>query len=334
MSMRKIAIAGGCGFVGSHLARALRKRGYELLLLDGFLSHVSPFQSEYQYFLKTRMGDLLHDPGVRVERCDLRIREQLQALLTAWKPEGVVHLAAIPGPREAALYPTEALQINVDGTHSLLESIKAAGSVKRLVFTSSSFVYGHFKVPVADETHTTEPIDIYGGSKLTGEILTRSYAKANGFEAVVVRPSAVYGFGDSNQRVSYALLESAMTGRPMQLHDGGAATIDFTYVDDIVDGFVRCLEVPEAAGETFNLTRGRARSIMEYAEVVKRHFPHARMESRATDHTRPARGTLSIEKARRILGYQPTIDIEEGIARYIAALRAQGPQQTRAEATR
>ena len=84
--------------------------------------------------------------------------------MNEWKPEAVVHLAALPSAKEATLYPTEALQINVDGTLSVLEGVKACGSVKRFIFTSSSFVYGHFKRDVADEEHPTDPIDVYGGT--------------------------------------------------------------------------------------------------------------------------------------------------------------------------
>ncbi|MCZ7648662.1 MAG: SDR family oxidoreductase [Planctomycetota bacterium] len=220
--MRKILITGGCGFVGSYLARDLARRDYELLLFDAFLNYISPFVSHHQHFLKTRMADLLKRPNVRVERGDIRVQKRVQQLMHEWKPDAVVHLAAMPSAKESTLYPTEALQTNVDGTLSILEGVRAAGTVRRFIFASSSFVYGHFKTEIADETHPTDPIDVYGGTKLTGEILTKSYSTAHGFEHVIVRPSAVYGFGDPNRRVTGILIENAMTGKPLVLHDGGA----------------------------------------------------------------------------------------------------------------
>jgi UDP-glucose 4-epimerase len=247
--------------------------------------------------------------------------------MTEWEPDAVIHLAALPSAKESTMYPTEALQTNVDGTLSVLEGVKASGSVKRFIFTSSSFVYGHFQRPVADEEHPAQPIDVYGGTKLTGEILTKSYASAHGFEYVIVRPSAVYGFGDANRRVTQILIENAMTGKPLVLHGGGHSKIDFTHATDAADGFLRCLEAPAAANQTFNITRGNARSVREFALEVQKHFPKAKLEERPSDTARPERGTLSIEKARKLLGYDPKVDIEQGVAEYVKLLKDRGPKE-------
>ena len=321
--IKKVFITGGCGFVGSYLARELLKHGYDLMLFDAFLNYIDPFTSQYQHFLKSRMRDLLGK--VSIERGDIRVQKRMQQLLNEWKPDAVIHLAALPSAKESTLYPTEALQTNVDGTLSVLEGVKACGSVRRFIFTSSSFVYGHFKRPIADEEHPTEPIDVYGGSKLTGEILTRAYAKQHDFEYVIIRPSAVYGFGDCNRRVTQIMIENAMHGKPLILHDGGRSRIDFTYVTDVADGFARALGVPEAANQTFNITRGNARSVLEFATEVKKHFPNAQLVEKPSDASRPERGTLSIEKARMILGYDPQVDIEQGVKEYVEQLRERGP---------
>lgn len=322
--IKRVFITGGCGFVGSYLARELLKEGCEVLLFDAFLNYIDPFTSNYQHFLKERMKDLIGK--VRIERGDIRVQKRIQQIMNDWKPEGVVHLAALPSAKESTMYPTEALQINVDGTLSVLEGIKACGSVKRFVFTSSSFVYGHFKRPIADEEHPTDPIDVYGGTKLTGEILTKSYASQHDFQYVIVRPSAVYGFGDCNRRVTQILIDNAMRGKPLILHGGGHSKIDFTYATDVADGFRRALLVPEGANQTFNITRGNARSVLEFATEVKKHFPKAELIEKPSDTSRPERGTLSIEKAKKLLGYNPKVDIEQGIAEYITLLKERGPK--------
>jgi len=323
---KKVFISGGCGFIGSNLTRILVSKGYEVMLFDAYLNFISPFISNYHHYLKERMKGLLDNKQVKIVRGDLRVQKRIQQVMSEYKPDAVVHLAALPSAKECTEFPTEALQINVDGTLSLLEGVKAAGSVKRFVFTSSSFVYGHFKKPIADEEHPTDPIDVYGGAKLTGEILTKSYGKAHGFEYTIVRPSAVYGFGDCNRRVTQILLENAIRKKPLILHDGGRSMIDFTHVSDVADGFARCIDIPEAANQIFNITRGRARSIAEYSEVVKKHFPEAVLESRPPDTSRPERGTLSIEKAKKLLNYAPKIDIEEGVADYVKQLKERGPK--------
>jgi UDP-glucose 4-epimerase len=327
MAIKKVFITGGCGFVGSYISRLLLSKGYQVLAFDAFLNYISPFISNYQHFLKERMKGLLDQKNLRIERGDIRVQKRIQQLMTEWEPDAVIHLAALPSAKESTMYPTEALQTNVDGTLSVLEGVKACGTVKRFVFTSSSFVYGHFQRPIADEEHPTQPIDVYGGTKLTGEILTKSYANAHGFEFVIVRPSAVYGFGDANRRVTQILIENAITGKPLVLHGGGHSKIDFTYCTDVADGFVRCLEVPAAANQIFNVTRGNARSVREFAVEVQKHFPKAKLEERPTDTTRPERGTLSIEKARKVLGYDPKVDIEQGIAEYVKLLKERGPKE-------
>ena len=329
MALHRVLVTGGCGFIGSYLLRLLLERGCEVLAFDAFLNYLSPFASNYQYYLKERMKGLLGHPRLRIERGDVRVQKRMQQLMNEWRPEGVVHLAALASARESTLYPTEALQTNVDGTLSVLEGAKACGTVQRFLFASSSFVYGHFKRPVADEEHPTEPIDVYGGAKLTGEILPRAYSKAHGFAHVIARPSAVYGFGDANRRVSQVLIENALSGRPLVLHGGGAARLDFTCVSDVAAGLALCLEHPAAADQTFNLTRGNARSVLEFAQAVKQHVPGARFEEHASDGTRPERGTLSIEKARRLLGYEPKVDVEQGVAEYLLQMRERGPSEFR-----
>jgi nucleoside-diphosphate-sugar epimerase len=322
--IKKVFITGGCGFVGSYIAKQLVEQGFEVMLFDAFINYIDPFTSNYQFFLKARMQGTMDK--VRIERGDIRVQKRMQQLLTEWKPDGVIHLAALPSAKESTLYPTEALQINVDGTLSLLEGVKACGSVQRFLFTSSSFVYGHFKRPIADEEHPTDPIDVYGGTKLTGEILTKSYARQHGFEYGIIRPSAVYGFGDCNRRVTQILIENAMRDKPLILHDGGRSMIDFTHVTDVADGFVRALLTPGAGNQTFNITRGNARSVLEFATEVKKYFPKAQLVEKPPDTSRPERGTLSIEKARKMLDYNPRIDIEQGIKEYVAALMERGPK--------
>jgi len=322
--IKRVLITGGTGFVGSYLTRELLKQGCEILLFDAYINYIDPFTSNYQHFLIERMKGMVDK--VKIERGDIRVQKKMQQLLNEWKPDGVVHLAALPGAKESTMYPTEATQINVDGTLSVLEGVKACGTVKRFIFTSSSFVYGNFKKPIADEEHPTDPIDVYGGTKLTGEILTRAYSRQHGFEHVVIRPSAVYGFGDCNRRVTQQLIENAINGKPLILHDGGRSKIDFSYVTDVADGYARALMVKEAANQTFNITRGNARTVLEFAQEVKKYYPEAQLVEKPPDTSRPDRGTLSIEKARRLLGYDPKIDIEQGIKEYISLLKSRGPK--------
>lgn len=203
-------------------------------------------------------------------------------------------------------YPHEATSINLGGTVTLLECLRLATSIKRVVFASSSFVYGHFEREPAGEEHPCRPIDVYGVTKLSGEMLTRISCAQAGVEHVVVRPSAVYGFTDSNRRTTQIFVERALAGQPLTLHDGGAARLAFTYVEDIAAGLALAALHPAAKNETFNMTRGRARSVAELAEVIRALVPGVDLVSQPTDMVRPNRGTPDVAKARRLLGYDPT----------------------------
>lgn len=323
--MSKVFITGGTGLIGSHLAKALVGQGHDVVLYDAFMSFVPFVQSRYQEFLRYRMEGLYANPKVAIVRGDTRSSQSLGEALLAHQPDAVVHLAALPIAKESMEYPHEATSINLGGTVTLLECLRLAKSVKRLVFASSSFVYGHFEREPADEEHPCRPIDVYGVTKLSGEMLTRVFCAQAGVEHVVVRPSAVYGFTDSNRRITQIFVERALAGQPLTLHDGGTARLDFTYVEDIAAGLALAALHPAAKGETFNITRGRARSVADLAEAIREYIPDVELISQPTDMVRPNRGTLDVSKARRLLGYHPTWDIEDGMRVYIERLRAVTP---------
>ncbi|MBI4798645.1 MAG: NAD-dependent epimerase/dehydratase family protein [Desulfarculus sp.] len=135
-----------------------------------------------------------------------------------------------------------------------------------------------------------------------------------------MRPSAVYGPTDVNRRVVQIFLEKALAGETLVLH-GGDSTLDFTYVEDIASGFVLAGTHPQAANQVFNITRGQGRTLKELVDVLKLYFPT--LETRIEPHRvyRPKRGSLSIAKAREVLGFEPRFTLEEGIGRYVEFYR-------------
>jgi nucleoside-diphosphate-sugar epimerase len=193
--------------------------------------------------------------------------------------------------------------------------------VRRFVFFSSSFVYGNFKYYPADEDHPLQPIDVYGETKYLGECLVREFCTEYKIPFTIVRPSAVYGYGDANRRVVQLFLENAMNGQGIELYDAGHSAVDFTAIEDLVDGVWRVLSNPKADNEVFNITRGRGRAIEQLAAIVIRHFPNVGTRVKSDNQKRPNRGPLDIAKSRTLLGYNPQIDLEEGVARYIHELK-------------
>jgi len=311
-------IAGGAGFVGTQIASLLLGNGHKVVLFDCWPDLANEADPISALFHDYRLTPIKNE--VVLVKGDVRDRSQIETCLSKYKPDHVIYLAAIADARRTANNPAMADPVNFYGILNMLNALRHY-PVHRFVLASSSFVYGHFKYQPADEKHPLGPLDSYGNSKYSAEIMTRAFCAELEIEYVIVRPSAVYGFGDSNRRVSRIFMEHALIGRPLVINPS-AGKLDFTYVEDIARGFVLALFTGEAAGHTFNITRGEARSLEELAGIIKGQFPD--VEIRITDDSengRPVRGTLDISAARRVLGYNPRYSLEEGIGKYARQMK-------------
>jgi len=317
---KKIFITGGSGFVGYHIAKQLIKSNHQVIIYDAFLNFIPVQESTYEFYLKERLKDI--QDKTKIIKGDLRDKNHLKKIIKEESPEIIIHLAGIPIASASNQFFDDAIQTNLNGTINLLEAIRENPSVKRLVYTSSSFVYGDFKYEPADEAHPTNPIDIYGATKLAGENLIKSFTNRFGVEHVIIRPSAIYGPTDANRRISQIFIESAIKGEPLILHDGGEGKLDFTYVEDAAQGFVLAALSPQAKNETFNITRGESRKIKEFVEILQKYIPNIKTVVKEPEDRRPNRGTLDIAKARRILGYSPEYSLERGLQKYLEYIKS------------
>ena len=317
--METILITGGAGFLGSHVARQLVGMGYRVVIYDSFVQYVSPLESAYQAAMDDRFKDLLDQ--VTVIRGDTANKADLRRCVVAYRPNRIIHLAALPIADLSNVHSEEARNTIVYGTVNVLETIRDVEFVERFVYASSSMVYGDFQYAPADEEHPKSPKDIYGGSKLAGEIMTQSFARRFDIPYTIVRPSALYGPTDVNLRVSQIFLENALAGRELILHNGGTSRLDFTYVTDAAEGVVLATFASAAENEVFNITRGEGRSLIEYVEILKDHFPDLQTIEQPADVVRPERGALDISKARKLLGYEPKVALEEGLQLYVDYVR-------------
>ena len=317
-----VFITGGAGFVGYYTTLELLRGGHDVTVYDAFLNYIDPRESNYHRYLAMRrdhLGDSAH-----IVRGDTRNLAALTSALAEAKPDTVIHLAAIPLAAASNQFSEDAIQINLNGTMAVLEAVRAAPSVQRVVFASSSFVYGNFQREPADEDHPTDPIDVYGGTKLAGEALVKGFGRRFGVEFVIVRLSAVYGPTDANRRVTQIFVENALLGRPLVLHEGGSSRVDFTYCEDAAQGLALAGLHPAAANETFNITRGEGRSLKELAEIVSELVPGTVTEEHPATEPRPERGALDIGRARRVLGYEPRMSLEAGMENYVGFVRESG----------
>jgi nucleoside-diphosphate-sugar epimerase len=182
-------------------------------------------------------------------------------------------------------------------------------------------VYGDFQYFPADENHSLNPKGVYGGTKLAGEVLTKTFCSRFGIDWTVIRPSAVYGDGDGNHRVVQVLLEHALNGEPLIL-EGSEQSIDFTYVEDTAKGIYLAITKEEGKNQIFNITRGIGRTLGELALIIAELIPNTKIVTSAHDKNRPVRGALDIRKAKVLLGYEPTWGLEKGVKQYLADMKS------------
>ena len=327
---QKVFITGGAGFIGSLLAVTFIRSGYDVVAYDALRSFVHPhergaYPQRLAYRLeRVRNAEMESNHGTQFKLIEGSIcnSEHLTRSMQEAEPDIVIHLAAISIADASQRYLEDALAINQTGTTNVLNAARHCG-VQRFVYASSSMTYGDFVHFPAAEDHPTVPLEVYGASKLCGEIYVRTYHEMFGLEYAIVRPCSVYGPSDTNQRIVQRFIECGMEGREIRLFDGGAQLLDFTWVEDTVEGFYLAATHPAAANETFNITSGTARTLRELAEIARIHFPDLQVincESRDPVR-RTRRGALDVDKARQMLGYEPRMTLDDGFARYVAFCR-------------
>jgi len=319
-------ITGGDGFVGFHLTQELMKNEENKVVIYDAHKHFLPVnESKWFKYQNFRISEL-DKFGERVIRVkgDVADSGRLQEALEEHKPQKVVHLASLPVAGVSNFYPAESRSNIFDTISTLLDVLKDPTKfpLERLVYTSSSMVYGDFMrysngdIIPAREDQTCNPKGIYGAMKLAGEHLVRAYTQRFGIPHTIIRPSAVYGPTDCNRRVSEIFLTNALEGKKLVLDNGGLHQLDFSYIRDVVRGFALAMDSDHASNETFNITRGEGRSIRELAEIVKSLVPSAKIIAGKSEPYRPNRGALDISKAKNLLGYEPEYSLEDGMKEY------------------
>jgi nucleoside-diphosphate-sugar epimerase len=273
------------------------------------------------YQIKLYRNELMKN--VAKHRADVRHEDVFLATLKECRPHCVVNLANLPLANRGHRSPKEAYEGIVSSTFSLLASLSEYASSAYhgvdLVHFSSSMVYGDFTKDPQPEDVVLNPKDIYGCCKAASEDLVTGFGGARGIRSTIIRPSAVYGFGDLNRRVSQVFLEKILHGQKITANNPDVTFLDFTYVQDLVEGAYRAiLQLSKGLTGTFNITTGNARSISELIDIMSmRYFPDIEVEIIKTRSFRPNRGSLDINKARTLLGYEPKWSLETGMAEYI-----------------
>lgn len=322
---RRIVLIGGAGFIGHNLALRLKELGAEVSIVDSLqvnnlLSFSStdnsvPHQDLYLNILNQRL-DLLRKAEIPLYIQDARDYHALVKLMTKIDPQVVVQLAAVAHADRSNKDPYSTFDHSFRTLENALD-IARGHSIEHFIYFSSSMIYGHFKGGMVTEDTPCEPIGIYGALKFGGEKLVIAYNQAFDLPYTIVRPSALYGERCVSRRVGQIFIENALRGTEITITGDGSDRLDFTYVGDVVNGIVKVIENEKSRNQIFNLTYGDSRSLADMADIIKEQFADVNIKYVPKDKLTPDRGTLSVEKAKEMIGYAPEWPLEKGFVRYI-----------------
>ena len=321
---KKIAIIGGAGFIGHNLGIFLKNRGADVFLIDSLsvnnLNSVLdnkdnlPNPELSQSFLNERLR-LIKENKIKISIQDARDYHALSRLLDTIKPNIIIHLAAVSHSTRSNKDPYSTFDHSLRTLENALDYSKK--NVEHFFFFSSSMVYGNFIEKNVTEKSICDPIGIYGALKFSGEKLVIAYNQVFDLPYTIIRPSALYGERCISRRVGQIFIENAIQNRPIVIDGDGSDKLDFTYIEDLMDGVYKAIVSKNSKNEIFNITHGNGRSIKELINVLEKNFKHIDIKNRERDKLMPERGTLSIEKAKKLIDYNPAWNLEKGYQRYI-----------------
>jgi UDP-glucose 4-epimerase len=312
--MAKILVTGGLGLIGHNIVQRLEAQGHDVYITDIKTNYGLVPQEELDYLLEERRKKIKTD---RIHAIDISDRDGIDWLMRTYNPDTVLHLASFPRQKVVNVNPQVGSRTMSEGLLNLLEAAKN-NQVCKFVYISSSMVYGDFDDDVTEDA-VCNPQGQYGIMKLAGEWLVKDYARKTGMAYMIIRPSAVYGPLDVEDRVISKFILTAMRGGTIKVN-GASETLDFTYVDDAADGIVAAT-LSNHVNKTYNITKSHSKTLLAAAELAVKIVGQGTIEVRDKDADFPSRGALNITAARQDLGFDPKVDIDEGFQIYYEWLK-------------
>jgi len=307
---RKILVTGGLGLIGHNVMQRLQAQGHTAVTTDIRTTYGLVPQDELDYLMAERRGKI---PDARIHAVDIADQDGIDWMFKTYQPEIVIHLASFPRQKVVNVNPMTGSRAMSEGLLNLLEASRRH-SISKFVYASSSMVYGDFADDVREDA-ACSPQGQYGIMKLAGEWLVKDYTRRGCFSHTIIRPSAVYGEFDVEDRVVSKFLLTAMRGGVLRVN-GAGETLDFTYVDDAADGIVAASLSANTNNKTYNITKSHSWSLLDAANLAVKIAGKGSVEVRDKDTDFPSRGALNIDAARKDFNYNPKVDIEEGFQRY------------------
>jgi len=301
-------VTGGSGFIGSHLCDKLIAQGHEVICVDNFDAYYDPL------FKRANIAGLMNHPHFRLVEADVRDRDAIRAVFEQSRPQRVAHLAAVAGVRASIENAAEYVDINVNGTISVMDAARATG-VENFLLASTSSIYGATEsVPFTEDQSTDYPLAPYPASKKAAEVMAHAYHNMFGLNIITLRFFTVYGPRVRPDMMAFMVMDKIVRGQTITVFDNAEMRRDWTYVDDICAGVIAALNKP-LGYEVMNIGRGEPVRLRDFIDIIQELVgTAAQLDVVPTPASEPPLTYASIEKAHRLLGYNPRTSIREGLA--------------------
>ena len=306
-----ILVTGGLGLIGHNVVKRLQDQGHTVSIMDTKTNYGIIPQDQIDYLMYNRLKKI-DEYRCSIYTYDISEKD-IDSVFQIEKPEIVIHMASFPRQKVVNANPTMGSKVMSEGLINLLEASNNY-NVRKFIYISSSMVYGDFKDDVKED-YECKPQGQYGILKLAGEWLVKDYTRRTDLVHTIIRPSAVYGPLDVEDRVISKFILRAMRGQPLQVN-GAQETLDFTYVDDAADGIVAAALSDNTDNKTYNITKSHSHSLLDAANLAVKVAGKGEIIVGNRDLDFPSRGALNIDAARRDFGFDPKIDVEQGFQNY------------------
>ena len=308
----KIVTIGGTGFIGHQLSKDLSEQGHEVIAIDNHSDYGLLDKNELAWLLPARLARM---PLVKFIKADVNDRNKIISLLSDIQPDWIVYLAAFPRAKAVDDNLVLASDTMITSLMSVAEQAKKLRS--KILFISSSMVYGEWPSYEIDESHKPDPMGMYGTLKYAGEQILRNVLDAD--DLLITRLTGVYGPWDATDRVVSRMFRSALRDDPIIVH-GVHMMLDLTYITDTVSALVTGIN--KQASGLYNISSGTGTTLFELAcDIHRLSSSESEIVTSAQDPRYKQRGALNHSKAARDLSYDPKTDLESGLRNYLMWLR-------------
>ena len=322
--MTNILVTGGLGLIGHTVVKRLQDKGHLVSIVDSKTNYGIIPQDEIDYLMIERRKKIDRDSYI-YER-DICDAHAVDHIFNVEQPEIVIHMASFPRQKVVNANPALGSRVMSEGLLNLLEASNKY-DVRKFIYMSSSMVYGDFTDDVKEDA-ICKPQGQYGIMKLAGEWLVKDYTRKTNLVHTIIRPSAVYGPLDVEDRVISKFLLTAMRGETLKVN-GEKETLDFTYVEDAADGIVAATLSDNTENKTYNITKSHSVTLLNAAHLAIKLAGGGTLVVKNKDVDFPSRGSLNIDAARKDFGYDPKVDVEEGFNYYYEWLSTSKYWQTK-----